>query len=91
MQAFTKADLVDVRFTGGVYSLLQFGGVHFDVLAESLAGFSQVKAGLWRPMHDHQLPGLHLINDLFDGVAIGATFVIYVHYPRSVERGRQDK
>lgn len=90
-QAFTEADLVDVCFTGGVYGFLQFGCVDFDVLAESLAGLSQVEAGFWRPVNDHQLPGLHLINNLLDGVAIGATFVIYVSYPRSVEEGSQDK
>lgn len=91
-QAFTEADLIDVCFTRGVHSLLQFGCVDFDVLAESLAGLSQVEAGLWRPVNDHQLPGLHLINNLLDGITIRATFIIYVRYPRSVaEGGGQDE
>lgn len=88
---FNEADLIDVCFTGGVYGLLQFGGVDFDVLAESLAGLGQVKAGFWRPVNDHQLPGLHLIDNLLDGVAIGTPFVIYIGYPRPVGGGRQDE
>lgn len=91
MQAFTAAYLVDVCFTGGVYGLLQFGCVDFDVLAESFAGLRQVKAGLWGPVNDHQLSGLHLINNLLDGVAVRTTFIIYVGYPRSVGGGRQIK
>lgn len=80
-----------MRLTGGVHSLLHFGCVDLDVLAESLAGLSQVEAGFWRPVNDHQLPGLHLIYNLFDGIAIGAALVIYVRHPRSVGAGRQDE
>lgn len=78
------ADLVDVCLTGGVYSLLQFGCVDFDVLAESLAGLGQVQAGFWRPVNDHQLSGLHLINNLLNGVTVRATFIVYVRYSGSV-------
>ncbi|KAF3850062.1 hypothetical protein F7725_019781 [Dissostichus mawsoni] len=66
-----------VCFARGVDGLLQFGRVHFDVLAEGFAGLCQVEAGLRRPANDHQLSGLHLINNLLDGVAIRATFVVY--------------
>lgn len=78
------ADLVDVCLTGGVYSLLQFGCVDFDVLAESLAGLGQVQAGFWRPMNDNQLSGLHLINNLLYGVTVRATFIVYICYSGSV-------
>lgn len=88
-QALT--DLVDMCFAGGVYGLMQFGRVDFDFLAESLARRCQVSAGFWWTMNYHQLPWLHLIDDLFDGVAIGAAFVIYVSYLRSVERTREKK
>lgn len=86
-QAFT--DLVNMCLAGGVYSLMQFGRVDFDFLAESLARRGQVSAGFWWTVNYNQLPGLHLIDDLFDGVAIGAAFVIYVSYLRSVERRRE--
>lgn len=86
-QAFT--DLVDMCFAGGVDSLMQFGGIDFDFLAESLARRGQVSAGFWWTVNYHQLPWLHLIDDLFDGVAIRAAFVIYVSYLRSVERTRE--
>lgn len=78
-------------FAGGIYSLMQFGRVDFDFLAESLARRSQVSAGFWWTVNYHQLPRLHLIDDLFDGVAIGAAFIIYVSYLRSVERTREEK
>lgn len=79
------ADLVDVRLTGGVYRLLKFGRVDFNVLAEGLAGFGQVQAGFWRPVNDHQLSGLHLINNLLYGVTVGATFIVYICNSGSVE------
>lgn len=44
---FTEAHLVNVCLTGGINGFLQFGRVDFDVLAESLAGLSQILTGFW--------------------------------------------
>jgi len=82
----TPTHLVDVGLAGGVHRLLQLGRVHLDVLAEGAAGLGQVQAGLRRPVHDHQLPGLHLVDDLLDGVAVRAPLVVDVRHPGPAER-----
>lgn len=71
-----------MRLAGGVHRLVQLGRVHFDFLAEGLAGRGQVGAGLRRSVDDHQLPGLHLVDDLLDGVAVGAALVVNVSHLR---------
>lgn len=77
--------LVNVCLTGGVHSLLQLGCVDLDVLGEGLAGLGQVQAGLGGAVHDHQLPWLHLVNDLLDGVAVRAALVVDVSHPGSAQ------
>lgn len=85
----TESHLVDERLTGGVHRLLQLGCVDFDVLAEGLTGLGQVQTGLGWTMHDHQLSGLHLIDNLLDGVAVRAALVVYVRYPRSEKQHKR--
>lgn len=81
MEQVDQTDLIDVGLAGGIDSFLQFGCVDFDVFTESLAGLGQVQTGLRWPMDNHKLPGFHLIDDLLYGVAIRATFVVYVRHP----------
>ena len=73
---------------GGVHRLLQLGRVHLDVLAGGAAGLGQVGAGVGRPVDDHQLPGLHLVDDLLDGVAVRAPLVVDVRHPGPDGGGR---
>lgn len=59
---------------------MQLGHVHFDFLAEGLTGRSQVGTSVRRSVDDHQLPRLHLVDDLLDGVAIRAALVVDVSH-----------
>lgn len=67
----TSDYLVDVGFAGSVHRLLQFGCIYFDIFpAEGLAGLGQVLTSFWRSVNNNQLPGLHLVYNLLDGVSI---------------------
>lgn len=67
---------------------MQLGRIHFDFLAEGLAGCSQVGASLWRSVDDYQLARLHLVDDFLDGVAVRAALVVYVSHLGPRRKGR---
>lgn len=79
--------LVDVSLACGIDGLMQLGHVHFNIFAAKCAAtLGEVLAGLWWAMNNDQLSWLHLINDLFDGVPVRATFVVDVCNSGSVIR-----
>lgn len=83
----TSHYLVDVCFAGCIHSLLQFGCIDFDIFTtKGLAGLGQVLTSFWRSMYNNQLPRLHLVYNLLNGVSIWTALVVYVSDSRSGDR-----
>lgn len=77
--------LVDVSLTSGVHGFMELWHVHFNIFpTKCTAALCKILTGLWWSVDNDQLSWFHLINDLFNGIPIRASFIVYVSNPSSV-------